>query len=73
MYYTPKIEDFYIGFEYEVKEGFTDGTVKTKEQFDNSKWIKKVCEFGDAVYIHRALNGVNAENGLCGIRAEVKL
>lgn len=70
-YYTPTIEEFYIGFEYEVKQGFTDGTVKTQEDFDEAIWRKEVIELGgDLVYINRALNGRNAEKGLSGIRVK---
>ena len=67
-YYIPTIEEFYVGFEYEMKERFTDGTVKTQEDFDNAKWIKSIFKVGDCLYIERALNGRNSENGLCGIR-----
>lgn len=67
-YYTPTIEEFYVGFEYEMKERFTDGTVKTQENFDNAKWVKNIFKVGDCPYIERALNGRNSENGICGIR-----
>ena len=69
-YYTPTIEEFYVGFEYEMKERFTDGTVKTQEDFDNAKWIKSIFKVGDCPYIERVLNGRNSENGLCGIRVK---
>lgn len=71
-YYTPELEEFYcLGFEYQSKEGFQDGTVKTKEQFDSAKWVDDVVDNEyDFPYINRALNGKNAENGLCGIRAK---
>ena len=71
-YYIPKIEDFHIGFEYEEKENFMDGTVKTKEQYEKSKWVIRIFESGDLPYIERSLTGKNAENGLFGIRARVK-
>ena len=68
-YYTPSIEEFHVGFEYEMKQTFGDGTVKTQEQFDNTEWTKDVCTAG-IVYIERMLHGKNAENGICGIRAK---
>jgi len=69
-YYTPTIEEFHVGFEYEMKEGFTDGTVKTQENFDKAKWESRVCDSG-IMYIERALQGRNAKNGLCGIRVKL--
>lgn len=69
-YYTPDISEFYVGFEYENKEGFLDGTVKLQEQFDNSKWIYNCVEIGDLPYIHRALYGINSTNELCGVRVK---
>lgn len=69
-YYTPEIEEFYIGFEFESKETFTDGTVKTQEDYDRCNWVKNICEVGDAPYIERALIGKNAQNGLCGVRVK---
>lgn len=68
-YYTPTIEEFHVGFEYEAKERFTDGTVKTKDEFDNAKWVKSVADAG-LMYIERALTGKNNDNGLCGIRVK---
>lgn len=69
-YYTPEIEEFHDGFEYEFKSGFFDGTVKTKEQFDESEWKTDTFEGHDFAYLYRALNGRNAESGLCGIRVK---
>lgn len=69
-YYTPTIEEFHVGFEYEQKESFGDGTVKTKEDFDNANWIKKYMEIGELPYVERMLNGRNALNGICGIRVK---
>lgn len=69
-YYTPEIEEFYVGFEYEMKERFTDGTVKTQEEFDNAKWIKSVVDIGDIPNIHRALTGINSQKGISGIRVK---
>ena len=56
-YYTPELEEFYVGFEFESKRGAYDGTVKTKEQFDSEQWQYDFCSEGDFVYIERALNG----------------
>ena len=69
-YYTPELEEFHVGFEYESKRGAYDGTVKTKEQFDNEKWQYDFCPEGDLPYIERALNGTNAKNGLCHLRVK---
>ena len=53
-YYTPSIEEFHIGFEYEYKRRFMDGTVKTKEQFDNAEWLKNIsCTLNDLPYVER--------------------
>lgn len=68
-YYTPIIEEFHLGFEYETKNNFMDGTVKSKKDYDESKWNKNVFGF-DGAYILRALTGENAKNGLCGIRVK---
>lgn len=69
-YYTPEISEFHVGFEYEEKERFGDGTVKTKEDFDNANWIKKSMEIGELPYIERMLSGRNAINGICGVRVK---
>jgi hypothetical protein len=69
-YYTPTIEEFHVGFEYEMKATFGDGTVKTKQQFDAMPWEPRICSTGSLPYIERALYGKNAENGLCGIRVK---
>jgi len=66
-YYTPKVDEFCVGFEYEVANGFLDGTTKTKEQFDSAMWSKKVFTVADGPYIERALTGSNFLNGLFGI------
>ncbi len=68
-HYTPTIEEFHPGFEFECKERFLDGTVKTLEDFNNSKWVKQTCNSA-IMYIERALNGRNSENGLCGVRVK---
>ncbi len=72
QYYTPTISEFVEGFEYEMKETFMDGTVKTQQQFDNAKWVKRVFYEAERPYVERALTGRNAENNLCGIRAKIK-
>lgn len=69
-YYTPELSEFHIGFEFEVKERFFDGTVKTKADFDDALWVSQKCESGDFPYIERALLGKNAQNGLCGMRVK---
>ena len=69
-YYTPSIDEFFQGFEYEIKETFGDGTVKTQEQYDASKWVKEKYSGNMFPYIDRALSGRNAENGRCGIRVK---
>jgi len=69
-YYTPTIEEFHLGFEFEQKERFGDGTVKTKEDFDNAKWISRIMELGESPYIERMISGRNALNGICGIRVK---
>lgn len=70
-YYTPEIEEFYVRFEYEMKERFTDGTVKTQEEFDSAEWVKSVVDIGDIPYIHRALTGINSQKGIGGIRVKL--
>lgn len=70
-YYTPKIEEFHVGFEYQYAKNFMDGTVKTKEEFDNATWIDETLIVNNALpYIERALNGTNASSGFCGIRVK---
>lgn len=69
-FYTPKINEFFIGFEYESKENFQDGTVKSQEQFDTARWIKEIFSNGDSPYVNRALSGKNADNNRCGIRVK---
>lgn len=69
-FYTPKIEEFHTGFQYESKQGFQDGTVKTQEQFDNATWESKTTDGFDLAYIDRALNGRNHQNNICGIRVK---
>lgn len=71
-YYTPTIEEFHVGFEYETKEGFMDGTVKSKDDFYNAKWMPSlVSETSELAYIDRSLSGKNTKNGLCGVRVKI--
>ncbi len=50
-YYTPIIEEFYVGFEYEYKNH--DGTIKDISTID---WKKgRVYSINDLVYIERGL------------------
>lgn len=69
-YYVPKIEEFHVGFEFEYKETFLDGTVKTQEQYDSFKWLPSVFNIGDGPYIQRALIDVNYSNNRCGVRVK---
>jgi len=70
-YYTPFLEEFHVGFEYEYKSTFLDGTVKTKEQFEANPWNKGVIKsLYDLVYVERVLNGANFKNSLSGIRVK---
>jgi hypothetical protein len=62
------IYDFVEGFEYQMKSTFGDGTVKTKQQYDDAEWIDCVYYEGERPYIERMLNGKNAMNGLLGLR-----
>lgn len=59
---------FKEGFEYEMKETFGDGTVKTQEDYDNAKWIKCTYTEDARPYIERMLQGKNMSNGLIGLR-----
>lgn len=69
-YYVPGLEEFHVGFEYEFKERFQDGSVKTQEDFDNAKWINQTIKVGDLPYIERTLKGKTALNKICGIRVK---
>tara|TARA_B110000259_G_scaffold180817_1_gene222011 strand:+ start:552 stop:1001 length:450 start_codon:yes stop_codon:yes gene_type:complete len=69
MHYIPTIEELHVGFKYQMKQNFQDGTVKTQQQYDDAEWVPRTVGV-DIVYIERALTGENAENGLCGIRAK---
>lgn len=70
-YYTPELSEFYLGFEYEYKSGFLDGTVKTQEQYNTANWKKTFFDGShEFPYIERALTGQNADNMRCGIRVK---
>ena len=67
-HYTPTMEEFHIGFEYEYK---THGGVRySKEHMDALPWIKEtVSSFQDIPYIERSLTGLMAsEDGIECIR-----
>jgi len=67
-FYTPNLEEFHVGFEYDALDGFLDGTLKSTSDYRNSKWNKNiVTNLNDLPFIDRALTGMNAENGLKGI------
>lgn len=59
-YYTPTLEEFHIGFEFEQKAGFGDGTVKTTEQYEIAEWIKRVFSTNEAPYLERTMTGRNS-------------
>ena len=65
--YFLSTDKIYEGDWFIYKETFLDGTVKTKEQFNNAKWVIKQCEKNEYSYIDRAINGKNSQNGLLGI------
>lgn len=72
-YYIPNIDEFFIGFEYELKLSFSDGTAKSQEQFDDDikyPWRKEITDIGDFPYINRSLNGINSRKNRCGIRVK---
>lgn len=61
-YYTPDISEFHVGFEYEIKNTFGDGTVKTLEQYNEAKWIKQVYTLRTFPYVDRIMTGKNSQN-----------
>ncbi len=61
LYYTPNLSEFYVGFEYEEKERFGDGTVKTIEEYDNAKWVKQIYDEYTFPYVQRTLTGKNSQ------------
>jgi len=67
--YFVKVSKLAIGSKYSYKEGFLDGTVKTALDYIRANWVAAVVQSEEELsYIHRALNGTNAENGICGIK-----
>ena len=66
------LSDFVEGFEYEMKEGFSDGTVKNQEDFDKAKWVSQIYSDFHFSYIERIFNGKNKQNGLFGLRHKQK-
>lgn len=54
-YYTPAINDFYPGYEYEYKKH--DGVYYSNEEFDNKEWIKGIYGFNDFPYVERTMLG----------------
>ena len=61
-YYTPELEEFHHGFKYEMKSRFGNGTIKTKEDFDNADWEEFICSSNTFPYLERILNGGNSKN-----------
>jgi len=51
-YYTPEIEEFFHGFEYEVWEN---------SAYTNESWIKKIFQFRDNNYIYKDTSFIIAE------------
>ena len=74
LYYTPEVEEFHIGFEFEAKATFLDGTIKSQEQFNDDikyPWCKeRVTTINYLSYIQRSLHGRNSELNRCGIRVK---
>jgi len=49
------------------KDGFLDGTVKTKNDYNQSVWNIKRCDSeNETASLHRAQFGKNAANGIAG-------
>jgi hypothetical protein len=69
-YYTPNISEFYPGFEYEMKERFMDGVVKTQKQFDESNWISCIYTLGEGPYLERTMFGNNPHSHPSAIRVK---
>lgn len=60
-YYTPELNEFHEGFEYEMKSTFGDGTVKTQQEYNDAEWIKQTYIVGYYPYIQRIFDGKNAD------------
>ena len=59
-YYTPDISEFHVGFEYEMKATFGDGTVKIQQEYDNAEWQKQVYSLRSFPYVDRTMTGRNS-------------
>lgn len=71
-YYTPYLNEFHIGFDYEIKSSFADGTVKTRKQYEEAVWVKEhVNTVLDLVYIERMMTGINSKNLPSAIRVKL--
>ena len=64
------IDDFKPGMKYQIKERFSDGTVKSQEDYDNAEWLDRFYHESERPYIERMINGRNAQNGLLGLRID---
>lgn len=60
-YYTPELNEFHIGFEYEMKSTFGDGTVKTLEQYNAAEWNKETYTLRSFPYVDRTMTGKNSQ------------
>tara|TARA_R110002126_G_scaffold118191_1_gene258081 strand:- start:286 stop:744 length:459 start_codon:yes stop_codon:yes gene_type:complete len=69
-YYTPKIEEFHEGFEYEQKNSFGDGTVKTVEQYNLAGWEKRIFGLDIYPYLNRTMTGRNSKNLPSAVRVK---
>jgi len=69
-YYVPDITEFHVGFEYQMKSTFGDGTVKTKEQYDRAEWIDQVYDLRSFPYVDRTMTGHNSQNLPSAIRVK---
>ena len=57
-YYTPKLEEFHVGFEFEYKK--FDGTKKTIFELQQINWTKSIVKsINDLPYIERGLDPAN--------------
>lgn len=69
-YYTPDLSEFHVGFEYEMKSRFGNGTVKTLEDYNKSEWEKHIFSIGEFPYVERTMNGMNPHNHPPAIRVK---
>ena len=68
-YYTPTIEEFHVGFEYEMKTSFCDGTVKSQADYDKAVWEKRTSDSA-IMYVERTLLGRKMDGVPMGIRVK---